>query len=268
MGAFVEHSFEAGFILDEERLRKIREIVATRLANHNPVLSPKFKVFRGDSYSYITESLEDVILEDNDDWRKITKLEILVEQKDDIEFRLSFSKDGIKLNINGENRDEVFLIFSDLREYIKNDVTINFWHKYLHKVAPILLILLMLGGLLFVLWGLYPTANSENWQQVLKSDEIQLKLNYLVEQEKTRIMPRGIFYWAIAMAFLFLIVTTDIAENSFHYFFPNNEFFFGKRKQMFEKKKNLLSNILWIVLVGLVVSILGGIIVWYVTTVK
>ena len=52
MGAFVEHDFDKSFLLDEERLRKILQIVNERK------LDIEFKVYRGDSYWYVTENIE------------------------------------------------------------------------------------------------------------------------------------------------------------------------------------------------------------------
>ena len=61
------------------------------------------------------------------------------------------------------------------------------------------------------------------------------------------------------------LLTTGAIEKSAEFLFPSNIFLFGKRKQAFDKKRRLLSNVLWVVLVGLGVSIIAGIIVWYVT---
>ena len=84
MGAYVEEILLDGFILDEGKLRKITDLVESRIDNV-PVI---FKVHRGDSYSYETTNIEDVTNEDNEDWRAITKLQLLIDQKGGIEFRL------------------------------------------------------------------------------------------------------------------------------------------------------------------------------------
>jgi hypothetical protein len=48
-----------------------------------------------------------------DDWRAITRLELIAEQGEAFRFRLTFAKDGVSLFINGDDRDAVFLLFSD-----------------------------------------------------------------------------------------------------------------------------------------------------------
>src|SRR5687767_6503838 len=115
MAAYVEHKFTRGFLLDEERLRRLRDIIAKRTEHANLPLT--FKVYRGDSYSYETDSLDDVAREDNEDWRKITRLDVLINGKDELSFELTFSKDGAFLKIVGADRDKVFLLFSDIRDY-------------------------------------------------------------------------------------------------------------------------------------------------------
>jgi len=131
--AFVEHSFRGGFLLDETRLRKLKDIIEnreTRVSDSKII----YQVYRGDSYSYETESVDDVVNEDNEDWRRITRLDLriaLPDPEDDdhqgaLHFRLSFSyKEGCELRISADDRDRVFLLFSDLRDYIQNEVTVT-----------------------------------------------------------------------------------------------------------------------------------------------
>ncbi len=126
MAAYVEHTFKRGFLLDEERLRKLNSIIQERLAKHDPPLSHTFRIYRADSYSYETQKVDDVTREDNADWQHITRLQIKTEQKDVFEFKLSFSEDGTFLKMVGNDRDDVFLLFSDLREYMENEINTGF----------------------------------------------------------------------------------------------------------------------------------------------
>ena len=102
MAAYVEHHFLKGFLLDEEKLRKLVNIINQRLSRSTPPISHKFRVFRADSYSYETDNVEDIINEDNTDWRKITKLQIKALSEKEFEFDLTFSNDGTDIKINGD----------------------------------------------------------------------------------------------------------------------------------------------------------------------
>ena len=122
MSAFVEHSFDRGFLLDEPKLRKLHELVAARLSKLQTPIPVRFKVYRGDSDSYETEAVQDVINEDNEDWRAITRLDVTAIVTDVLDFELSFSGKRPSLRIVGDDRDAVFLLFSDVREYMTNEV--------------------------------------------------------------------------------------------------------------------------------------------------
>jgi hypothetical protein len=89
MAAYVEHRFDKGFLLDEERLRKLVSIISQRLTKSEPPTPHNLRIFRADSYSYETENVQDVINEDNADWRRITKLEIHAKREKEFEFDLT-----------------------------------------------------------------------------------------------------------------------------------------------------------------------------------
>ena len=99
MGAFVEEKFKGGFILDEGKLRKTTDLIEKR-SGDSPVT---FKVYRGDSYSYETSDIDDVVNEDNEDWRAITKLEQIVKKDKELDFKLAFSSEGPSIYITPES---------------------------------------------------------------------------------------------------------------------------------------------------------------------
>ena len=73
MAAHVEHEFVRGFVLDEERLRKLTHLIAQHLDPSTTGGSYEFRVYRGDAFAYTTPSVEDVLKEDNSDWKRLTK---------------------------------------------------------------------------------------------------------------------------------------------------------------------------------------------------
>lgn len=62
--------------------------------------------------------------EDNEDWRRITRLDITAEEKDTLDLKLTFDVKGTRLTIIGDDRDEGFLLFSDIRDYIQTEVAV------------------------------------------------------------------------------------------------------------------------------------------------
>ena len=270
MPAFVEHSFKGGFLLDEPRLRKIKDIIESREAR-NSQAKIVYRVYRGDSYSYDTESVDDVVNEENEDWRRITRLDLRVSpkseeagKKSDFAFLLSFSgKEGCELRIAADDRDRVFLLFSDLREYIQHEVAVT---RAIDRERGRGLQLVLSVGVLIgaVLAGMYFTEHfdPELSRQALESADVPTKLNFLIKHREV-----GMFTWkalvsvGVGMA-LSLLVLLGSTGAIVALIFPGNEFLFGKRKQRFERRQRLTGNLLWGVGVALAVSVLAGFIVW------
>ena len=71
----------------------------------------------------------------------------------------------------------------------------------------------------------------------------------------------GIFGLLVFM----VLMVTNAFERIGNYFFPGNEFVFGKQKQAFDRRQRLRSNLFWVGVVGLAVSVVAGFVVWYAT---
>lgn len=280
MAAFVEHSFERSFLLDEQRLRKIKDIISSRLSNHSPNLKLEYTVYRGDSYSYKTDSIDAVAEEDNEDWKRITRLILSMIGDENFKFSLVFSAKGIELNIEGKDRDEVFLLLSDLRDFIGNEVAIG--RVLSSKVEGIFVVVSFFGLLVvfmflsFFISSFDPQNNASrvvlSFEPVLQSSDIQAKLNFLIrslEPPPVTFIPYSFIVFtlfAASMCIYVLIVIYGGFQKLVKLLFPANVFLFGKLKQSFEHRQRIVSNVIWTVIIGLIVSTIGGIITWYITT--
>ncbi|SRR5258708_7280942 len=260
MAAFVELSFEKGFLLDEERLRKLREIIEKR---SNPA-TLSYRVFRGDSYSYVTNQIDDVIKEDNEDWKRITRLDLSVRNPERLDFLVSFTKKGCELRITGSERDEVFLLFTDLRDYIQHEVA-NVRKSPSSSTMRVFSIILLVLTMSTILWRIGSSEKHDPVavKQALSAQDLRTKLDFLIQDLGNRDMPRMLPLFFVG-GFL-LIFFGDGFGKLVAYLNPSNEFLFGKRKQTFEKKKGFITKMAWGVGVGLIVSIVAGLIVWAMT---
>lgn len=264
MGAYVDHKFDRGFILDEERLRKLHELITSRLAKFERPLSPSYKVFRGDSYSYETDSVEDVAKEDNEDWRAIAKLEIVARDLDVFDFKLSFSSKGPIIEISGDDRDFVFLLFSDLKAYIQDQILVGrVLSKDTARAIGMLIMLVALPGVLFSALG-RARSDPAFTRAALESSDLADKLNYLIEVG-LRNQPGAEVYALIVIMIISLVITSGALEAAWRVAFPSNVFLFGARKVAFERRRTLLGRIFWVVIVGLGVSAAAGLLVWWLT---
>jgi len=269
MSAFVEHKFDKGFILDETTLRKLNEIISKRflnIADHPKLI---YHIYRDDSYSYVTESLEDIINEHNDAWRKITKLSLENYKMDEFTFEFIFSSEGAKLEITGKDRDEIYLLFSDLREYVNNEIAVRpkFFTKSPTYLGPSLLILGMIGMVSESIYSLNKISDYKDpaIDKLLKSTDVNEKLNYLLYHKTSISSISGIYVWLLILLIICLISFTGIIEKICSFMLPTNYFAIGKMKEKYDSQKIRFNNVFWIVVVGLIVSIIAGIIVWKLT---
>lgn len=264
MGAHVEHKFDKDFLLDEERLRKIRSLIDERLTKSGVTAKPLYKVSRGDSFFYETESIEDVIKEDNEDWRRVTRLEIKFEEKDRLKFAVTFSGGGVTLLMEGADRDDVFLLFSDLKDYLENEVaTRGLLSNRVSRVLPTLLLLGFIGFLLLIgyIFGDNPTKELRN--VTLQSTDVVEKLDYLIKYRSVG-GSSVVLGLVIAGMVVYGIVIFGLSKVA-GFCYPRNDFLFGKRQESFNKKKSIVSKIFWGIIVTLAVSVIAGLIVWWVT---
>jgi hypothetical protein len=265
MGAYVDHKFDQGFFLDEERLRKLHDLIASRLAKFERPLTPSYKVFRGDSYSYETDSVGDVAKEDNEDWRAIARLEVVAHDPDVFDFKLSFSDKGLVAEISGDDRDSVFLLFSDLKSYIQDQVLVGrgLSRDVARGITMLLMFITMAGFLFFGLRNL--GADPDSAQAALDSHDVAEKLDYLIEA-RSGDKPRASSYgWLFAMMALSVLGISGALEAAWRIAFPSNVFLFGARKVAFERRRAFLGRIFWVVIVGLGVSAAAGLLVWWLT---
>ncbi|MEM8716416.1 MAG: hypothetical protein AAGE92_11665, partial [Cyanobacteria bacterium P01_G01_bin.4] len=76
MAAYFEYSSDTGYYLDEERIRNLHKIITESHKNNDDSHSIEFEVYRSDNFHYKTGELEEILKEDNSEWRKITAIEI------------------------------------------------------------------------------------------------------------------------------------------------------------------------------------------------
>lgn len=324
MTAFVEHEFEKGFALNEEHLRKISEIITSRveafIKEETPAqqetfdlikrrlelfttskTSPSdediralverisfyielddeshkaitFKVHRGDYY-FTTEKIEDVINEENFEWKKIEQIEVYSGKRKIFEVEIKFTREGRKsyernrtlLRIEGKDRDFVYLLFSDLRQYISNEINVISGipariFQTLLNISSFLVLLLPLY--IYIRWTGRNTPASLDRNQVLQSQDVIQKLNYLIQKDTVSGTSVLFVLAYVVIAFILFIYSVALISDLTAYLFPKYTFLFGKEISIYNRKLTLRRNIFWVVVVGSVISILTGLLVWGIT---
>lgn len=274
MGAYVKHKFKKGFVLNEEGLRKINDILSNRFKEHHEDLKPMYKVFRKDSFTYSTSNIDDVLKEENSISNEIKAISISCENTSGIEFQLDFEAgERTLLVIEGEDRDLIYLILSDIRNYLNDEVQVK------RRLIPdrftmrmLMLILTMAFIMLFFVTLLNSMTSNGISEEVLISMTIEQKIDYLIQRNNglgsSGNVLGGKTYLVLGLWLGVMIVMMfgdTLTLKVLNYLFPQNVFLIGKGIDRYEKQIGLRGKIVWTVFVGAIVSILAGFIVYILT---
>lgn len=248
MAATVSHQFSGVFLLDEGQLRRINDIIAKRLPE-GAAGTYEIHVSRADSFSFVTGSIDEVCSEENGSSIEVEQIKF-VSSSDGFSLRLEISReDGVSLGIEGNDRDSVFLIYSELKAYIDQGVMSRRWlgeNPYQWKLVAMILMLVasFVGAFAFLAWSNDPVPA----QLALKSNDVLVKLDYLIDRGRSILGPAT---WVFAGVFVLMIATIlDLHAKAFSFFFPSNVFMLGRMVRWYESRVKLRSQIFWSVIVA------------------
>ncbi|ELJ4027498.1 hypothetical protein QQW46_001199 [Escherichia coli] len=249
MAANVEFDFPNYFEVDEEKLRRIHSILKNRLPEKHKD-SINFIIKRSDNLIYQTESINDIIKEPNDSTSKIDSIKIDYESEELNVGILLSNKTGASINVLGESRDDVFLLSSELKEYISKEVANIKRMKWLQAKNIVSLIMLLLVGYVTYIFSTIKTVDIDTYKLAIDSTNPNDKLNYLISKgNKDSQIAK--FLSPMFLILLALITSQIISFNKIiNFIYPVNVFLFGKEKTLIEKKKRNRSNIFWVICVG------------------
>ncbi len=261
MSAKVNNKFPKGFEISEESIRRIYADIKKRvpIENHHDII---FEVFREDSLVYRTAEVDRVLTEDNDSTRKIKSLRFLYVDNS-LNIILAFDAEkGVEMTVEGEDRDTVYLISSELREYIEKEVAFiyNINKLTVPKLIPFYFVVVMVI-VMFVLKSTMP--EQPNVETLLNSSDLNEKLNYLISfASKAKVMDRT-YYVPILIPILFMLCILFPIEKLMRYFIPSNIFLIGKQITIVRNRRETTKNFFWGGLVALVIAFASGYYFWW-----
>lgn len=261
MSAKVNNKFRKGFEISEESIRRIYADLKKRVPaeNHADII---FEVFREDSLVYRTAEVDRVLTEDNDSTRKIKSLRFLYVDNS-LNIILAFDAEkGVEMTVEGEDRVTVYLISSELREYIDKEVAFiyDFDKLISPKMIPFYFIVIM-TAFIFILQRAVPEQT--NVEALLNSNDLNEKLNYLISATpKTKNIDRTT-YIPILIPMLVMLCILLPAEKLIGYFIPSNIFLIGKQITIIRNRRGTTKNIFWSGLVALVIALASGYYFWW-----
>jgi len=215
------------FILTEENINRIVDIYNARKPTSNEsndaesgtevvddAYDLRFIVTRLDNYKTLTDSLEDVLSEENRGKNRIVGLTIRNKgyyDKNELNFKVDFNScenekefrigfdyfDSIEIQVDGDKRDVVQLLFNDLDAYIQNSVVSEPNKKWISLIkrmqstrtslfGMILFWAVIMGVQLIPLARQVPdyssyTHKNQVIQEAIQSADLEYKINKLLE---------------------------------------------------------------------------------------
>jgi len=265
MKAYLKKSFKKGFLLSEENIIKLEDIILKRISEKKPDKKLTFKVFREDALVYETAAGKKILEEENSKRNLISKIQISY-QDEIVKFVLAFDKkENTSLEIEADEKDIAYLLFSDIKDYLNTEVlkfrSFEFSElKYERILLPFLMVLFVI--LTMVVFQT-PKLPKQELNNLLNSDSLNLKLNYLIEYNEKRTDIKNPLYtlgsfFILFIGFLFFMATLDKI-------FPRNIFYVGKEIQRYSKLCSRRSKFTSGILIALIISIIAGFVVYFFT---
>lgn len=257
MGAQFTHEFSGGFIVGEEHLRRCVQIISERLSSRENLPVIAVKVVRSDSFVYSTETVDMVAKEENSGDLSIVEVEV-VAKASDINLALIFAKKGATLRVEGSNRDEVFLLADEIRQYVRA-ATMSRWvmsRSSEHVFRLLWVIAIGVGGIIYIS-GAAGGLDAGKAQAALDSSDLAMKIDFLIERSRrTSNIDKFPLYFAIGAAVM--AFGHSVILRALRWIYPVNQFSIGKNISNLANRAALREKLVWIVgasiLLGLLVE--------------
>lgn len=199
MNAHIETNFKRGFLLTEEALIKLDDIIRKRLSTVETSAKLQFKVFRVDGMLVEFDNPGAVAAEENSSRNAIKRVEILAAGP---AYRLSLKfdpKDNTDLAIEANDRDLAYLLVSDIKDYINSEV-LKFRSFSFDSVmnSKNIFPFLMLPFMVFGISNIKESPKAETVAAVIASNDVNAKLNLLIESRSSQ-DPGPMKWYLVAM---------------------------------------------------------------------
>jgi len=259
VGAFLEADYAKGFFLSEENLIKIDDVIRTRVREvlvDPPII---YKIYRKDNFFVDYNSVADVLREENSNRNLIQTLVIRIDTEE-VNLTVTFNKkEDSQLFLEADDRDLVFLLGSDLKEYLKSEVFVT-WRLGLnepHYLAMAGMVMVLAGFVLATpaITSLFKSnAGNTARDLALKSNNLGDKLNYLIDN-RFPLGPKLELTWIYILIPIAAVLVVSILVHSKS---MTNVFYWGKEVPRYNRARSLRDKIFWGVGIALLVGIAGS----------
>lgn len=272
-------SFTHGFVINEAELRRIIDLLVEQHGKlpESRDISQKYRIKYRNGAIAETASIDEILSQENVASAQVIRIQLSITSTaggDSILTSLDFVNAdlddyeglvSIRFSISGNSRDWVFVTSSLLEERIErikricpNQLSLGKRTSPFRLVASMVLsMMLVIASLMFSLFARDKPA--ELLEAAYKSGKITNPIEALILIEKTKEQPLGninnIFFVLLAVL-AFLGVTTWF----FFKYYPVFNFCWGDYVEEYRRKESIRKFVMVVVVLGLVISILGGVI--------
>lgn len=242
-----------GFLLTEESLIKLDDIIRKRLTSTPNFTGIQFKIFRADGMLVEFDNPTSVAAEENSSRNAIKRLEIL-SQGSNYKLSLKFDpKENTDLNIEAHDRDLAYLLASDIKDYMNSEIlkfrSFSFDAALSSKnIFPLILLPMMF----FSISSIKEPQKTEKIAAVLASSDIQAKLNFIIESQPHQDTSSFKWYLLAAMVGVFSLFFIGAGLDKAY---PRNIFYWGKAAQSYDRLSSLREKIVWGIVIAFVIGI-------------
>ncbi|MBL7941747.1 MAG: hypothetical protein JNM00_03220 [Flavobacteriales bacterium] len=273
-------SFTFGFVLTEQELRRTIDLCIEQLKKDNatPTITQKFTIKYANGAVGDTDNLDLVISEENSGSSQIISLDL--EFLDNLERKITINfsdidsngvstENSVKYSTKGDSRDWVFVTSSQLEERLKkvSRFSLNTSKKRYRLlwtlIFPIGFLIPMLGTLIF------GSNSKERLLQGIKADWIAKKLTDPIDAMIRIAEANASMESLTSMKYTFIIlgIITVLVLLLYIYIkmlYPIHNFCWGDYLETFKRKESTRKTVNSVVIIGLIISIIGGLIAnWF-----
>jgi hypothetical protein len=278
-----ERTFEHGFLIDEQNVRRVFELCRKRMELRVPAVQVKTKLsikFRNDAIASPT-TIDEILTLENVGSKGIVKLRIEFDdgkQKPDeaivIEFQdtsgASTKNKPVSYSIVGGDRDWVFVTKSELDERISQLKTLSL-EGFADWVRPAFTVIMVGSVIVGMSYAAKATeAETDHARRDLRSTRDRLKAEganpfdavFAVSEVALERKPNTGMSYVMVPLILITIFSVFISavrpSRILAALFPSYHFYWGGYIQPYEKRKTRANFVIVVIVVGLIISVLGN----------
>jgi len=282
-------SFTHGFVLSEQELRRIHDIMYQQMktaTTPDDEIVSSFEIKYQNGVISNPESLDEIVAQENFGSTAIRRLLMSTQAKAgegrntiSVQFTNIDKADSdendrpVKFKVIGNDRDWVFVTSSHLEERIGRAKTPSLSSRFFRDISLAVMILLLLAFVFgFEISNKRALAALVMLEQEWKSGAISQIGDLILAVEKERILQQGymnmfggstMLWWGVGMTFAFLL--SLFGKPLLHYLFPPYHFLWGDYVKFYESRKGMRNLILVVIMLGIVVSVVANYVYGFLT---